>query len=584
MNETDLMQAVRSWIEDDPDPTTRAELQTLLDAGDTAELTERFRARLEFGTAGLRGLLGGGPNRMNRAVIRRVTAGLAGYLLETIPEVRERGVVVGRDARRLSPELAEDTASVLAAAGIPVHVFAEVAPTPLVAFAVTHLDAAAGIVVTASHNPPAYNGYKVYWENGAQIIPPHDKGISAAIDRVESASSVALMPIEEGLATGRVRAVAEAVGEAYLAGVLALQCQPRSTGSVRIVYTPMHGVGGRWVREALTRAGFEHFWMVPEQAAPDGEFPTVEFPNPEEPGAMDLALALGREKEADLILANDPDADRLAVILRDDAGEYRALTGNEIGILLGHYLLSENAPDGDLIVMSTIVSSTLLSKVAKRLGVDYAETLTGFKWIANKAIARKRERRQTFVFGFEEALGYTVGELVRDKDGLGAALVFADLARFLEAHGETVLDQLDGIYREYGVHVTAQHSETLPGAQGMATIRTIMESFRQQPPAAIGGDPILVFSDVLEGTRIVRATGESSRLDLPPSNVLVFELSRESRVILRPSGTEPKIKYYFETVEATGDDENLSAARGRAEARLQALRRAFIQEAERRSA
>ena len=359
-----VLDAAEAWRAADPDPTTVAELSALLArSGDPAaqtELHDRFAGALEFGTAGLRGVLGAGPNRMNRAVVRRTTAGLARYLLERVPEVKTRGVVVGRDGRRMSPEFADDAARVLAAHGIPALVFPTPVPTPLVAFATTHLAAAAAVMVTASHNPPEYNGYKVYWGNGAQIIPPHDQGIAAAIAAVEPAAEVRLAPADAAL----VRPLGEEVGRAWLEAILALRLHP-SPSALPIVYTAMHGVGGAWIERAFAEAGFGNLHPVPEQQQPDGAFPTVRFPNPEEPGALDLATALADRVGAKLVLANDPDADRLAVMARDGDGKLRALTGNEVGVLLGHYLLSQSSPLPDKpLVITTIVSSAQLSVIA----------------------------------------------------------------------------------------------------------------------------------------------------------------------------------------------------------------------------
>ncbi|RKX29002.1 MAG: phospho-sugar mutase, partial [Verrucomicrobia bacterium] len=367
----DLITIARTWLAEDPDPTTRAELQAILDAGDMSELGERFGTRLEFGTAGLRGVIGAGPNRMNRSLVRRVTAGLARYLLAEARDAAGRGVVVGYDGRRMSREFAEDTASVLAGAGIRVHRFQDVATTPLTAYAVTALDAAAGIVVTASHNPPEYNGYKVYWENGAQIIPPHDAGISKAIDRVGTLDSIDRVEPDDARAAELVLPVPDSVGEDYFRSVLDLQLHTDTPREFPIVYTPLHGVGGASVAEVFSRAGYTGFQIVPQQAEPDGEFPTVNFPNPEEPGAMDLARDLAATAGADLILANDPDADRLAVVVRDTDGALQPLTGNQIGTLLAHYLLTQGDTGGDRLVCTTIVSSGILHAMADKFGVAY---------------------------------------------------------------------------------------------------------------------------------------------------------------------------------------------------------------------
>ncbi len=565
----DLLERARAWRDGDPDPQTAAELQRFIEAEDVKELRERLDASLEFGTAGLRGVLGAGPNRMNRAVVRRTTAGLARYLLEQVPDVRQRGVVVGRDARKMSLEFARETACVLCAHGIPAHVFPDVVPTPVTAFAALRLNAAAAVMVTASHNPPEYNGYKVYWGNGAQIIPPHDHGIARAIAEAGPARDVPMMDREDARAAGLWRTVGPEMGAAYLEAILAERRNPRCAPELRIVYTAMHGVGGRWVEDAFLQAGFVALSKVHAQHDPDGDFPTVRFPNPEEPGAMDLALSLAEDEGAELILANDPDADRLAVGARDADGKLRMLTGNEVGVLLGHYLLTQT-PQARFagkkpLVVTTIVSSPQLGAIAKELGAASAQTLTGFKWIANAALSREAMGEEQFLFGYEEALGYTVGTVARDKDGVGAALVFADLAAWCHARGSSVLGYLEEISRRHGLYVAGQANFTFKGAEGAKTIARIMDGFRASPPSEVGGLRVIDSIDYLQGAR-----------GLPPSNVIAYELEGGSRITLRPSGTEPKIKYYLDLKETTGEGELMAAARARAERKLTALTDAFV--------
>ncbi|NVJ22661.1 phospho-sugar mutase [Myxococcus sp. AM011] len=565
MNDTGLRERAEAWRLADPDPVTAEELARLLAQGDLTELADRFAGDLEFGTAGLRGVLGAGPNRMNRAVVRRTTAGLARYLKEHVPDAATRGVVVGRDARKLSAELAEDTAAVLTAEGIPAHVFSPPVPTPLAAFACLHLNAAAAIMVTASHNPPEYNGYKVYWGNGAQIIPPHDTGIASAIARVEPANRVPLLTVAQAREQGLWRDIPDSLGEDYLRAILGLRVHKKGSDTLSIVYTAMHGVGGVWAERALRDAGFPRFTPVAEQQMPDGRFPTVRFPNPEEPGAMDLSRATAERVKADLVLANDPDADRLAVMAREADGGLRMLTGNEVGVLLGHYLLTQGTKRGRPYVVTTIVSSTQLGDIARSLGAAYDEVLTGFKWIANRALERERSEGLQFVFGYEEALGYTAGTVTRDKDGVGAALVMADLAAWCESRGTTVLGYLEEIQRQHGLYVGAQRNVTLPGAAGAQVIRGIMDAFRARPPSHVGTEAVRAVLDYQRGVN-----------GLPPSNVLALELEGGGRVTLRPSGTEPKIKYYFERKETPAAGEPLAQARARAEARLTSFIEAFI--------
>ncbi len=558
------------WAAEDPDPATRSEVETLLQARDAAAIRDRFRDRLRFGTAGIRGPLGAGPARMNRALVRRVTGGFAAYLLETVPDVRQRGIVVGRDARHGSAAFAEETRAVLNGAGIPVHWFPDPVPTPLCAYAVTALGSAGGVMITASHNPASDNGYKVYWSNGAQIIPPHDEGISREIDRIESLAEIAAEAPEAARSAGRLREIGPDLGRRYIEAVLDLCPHPEAPRDFGVVYTPMHGVGGVWVERAFREAGFDAWTPVPEQFEPDPDFPTVRFPNPEEPGALDLALALAGSRDAALLLANDPDADRLAVAVPGPEGAFVPLDGNEIGILLADYLL-ESGSGKDRLVMTTIVSSRLLSRMAEDRGVQYAEALTGFKWIANRSQTMHREQGTRFVFGFEEALGYTVGDLVGDKDGIGAALVLADLVAHARSEGRTVFDRLEAVYRRLGMHAHRQRSLTLPGEEGGRRIQALMDGFRSGPPTAIGGLAVTARWDLSKGTRTEVDPERVHPVDLPRSNVLVFELEGNSRVLVRPSGTEPKIKFYFEVARPMEAGESYSEAKQITEDRLSAL-------------
>jgi phosphomannomutase len=569
----DLLARASRWVQEDPDPETAAELGALIERGDLKELADRMAGPLEFGTAGLRGVLGAGESRMNRAVVLRTTAGLGAQLLASRPEVRREGVVVGYDGRRMSREFALDAARVLAAQGIPVHLFPALCPTPLVAFAVLDRKAAAGVMVTASHNPPEYNGYKVYGANGAQIVPPQDAEIAAAIAAVGPARGVPLADEQDARRAGLIRDVGADLIERYLTATLALQRDLRGRDLVRIVYTPLHGTGDRLARELLARAGFSRVWSVAEQQEPDGNFPTVAFPNPEEKGALDLAFALAAREDATLVLANDPDADRLAAAVPDGRGGFRQLTGNELGALLGEYVL-QHGEGARRLVVTTIVSSPMLKQIAAQLGVQYGEVLTGFKWITNLAMEREAAGSSSFAFGYEEALGYTVGTAVRDKDGLSAALVFAELAAAAAAEGRTVLDELERLGRTYGLFVSAQRNVTRKGAAGAAEIGAILDRLRSSTPRAIGGLAVRSLADVLRGVRVV--DGHEEPLGLPASNVLIFELEGGARVVARPSGTEPKIKYYFDLREQVQPGEPFPEARARAEARLASLIDGFL--------
>lgn len=589
MDFKDVIAKARAWADADPDAASRAEIEGLLSSVDPSktDLADRFAGVLEFGTAGLRGVIGAGPNRMNRAVVLRTTWGLARYLKETCgPDGSSRGVVIGYDGRRLSRELAEDTACTLAAAGIKAYLFEDVVPTPGLAFAVTHLGCAAGVMITASHNPPEYNGYKAYWGNGAQIIPPTDVGIAKAIEGAPSAKDVPRLSLDEAKAKGLVTIVGDKLETAYLAEVKKLSVRSDGDRSLAIVYTPMHGVGDKLARLAFDHAGFTNVVSVPEQQKPDGAFPTVEFPNPEEKGAMDLSFALARARKADLVIANDPDADRLAIALPSDASPtgYVQLTGNQVGVLLGHYILTGGLESmdkavrpsqGEPLVIASIVSSPMLGVVAKALGAQYDEVLTGFKWIANRALDRKKKSGDVFLFGFEEALGYTVGELVRDKDGISAAVIFAELTAVLLQKKTTVLAHLEGLYRRYGLFTSSQVNVTRKGAEGMQELRAIMQRLREKPPWKIGDHDVVTVRDYKEQV-ILAKDGTKKPLDLPKSDVLAFELASGSRVIARPSGTEPKAKFYFDVREPIEGSEPLASAESRASATMKKLSDAFV--------
>jgi len=562
-------EAAEQWLDEDPDPQTREQLKQLIakyDAGDQPardELREMFHGSLEFGTAGLRGILGPGPQRMNRVLVRKVTAGLAAYLHANVADIAKRGVLIGYDGRHNSRVFAEDTARVLAGAGIPALLAHRPWPTPTTAWAVVDRGCAAGVMVTASHNPPAYNGYKVYWGNGAQIIPPHDTGIAAAIAKIGRSDQLKMPELAAARRDKLVVDLDEELHDRYLTAAIALREKPLQDGaSLAIAFTPMHGVGARSTEPIFARTGYKNVHTVPSQREPDPDFPTVAFPNPEEKGAMDLVLELARKIDAQLVLANDPDADRLAVAVPDPASstKFRQLTGDQVGALFADYLF-EVGPKDQRMVATTIVSSQLLSYLAKAAGADYRETLTGFKWIGNAAMDYERTTGGRFVMGYEEALGYSIGPLVRDKDGVSACLIFADLVLWNRARGRSVLDHLDDIYRRVGLFVTEQVSITKPGSEGLAQIKQAMDRFRKQPPKDIAGHKVDQVADL--------AKGEGG---LPASDVLVFKLEGGRRVIMRPSGTEPKLKSYYEVRVPVAAGEAMDAARARGVAELAELR------------
>jgi phosphomannomutase len=557
----DVRQQAAAWMAADPDEQDRTELAALLaDDGPaaTAELADRFARRLSFGTAGLRGAVGAGPNRMNRATVTVASAGLAAWLLGRDAAAAEAGVVVGCDARHRSAEFAAQTARVLAGAGIRVHLLPSRQPTPLLAYAVRYFAAAAGVMITASHNPPGDNGYKLYLSDGAQIAPPADADVEAAIDAVWPPSAVPVAPAGSPL----ISQAGDEVGRAYLDAVCAeLGPAPASSAWLRLAYTPLHGVAGQLALRAFEQAGYPQPDLVAAQFDPDPDFPTVRFPNPEEPGALDLALAQARRSGADLVIANDPDGDRLAIAVPDPAapGGYRQLTGDQVGAILGSFLLDRAAADpavtvSEQLVVSTVVSGSLLSKIAAAAGAPYARTLTGFKWIVRAADLRADVR---FCYGYEEALGYAVTGAVRDKDGISAALAVLAVAATAWSSGRSLQDVYDDLEARHGVHVTAQLS-----VAAEATV-DVMSRLRAAPPGDLDGEPVVAVADYTGGW------------DLPSADMLGYQLAG-ARVVIRPSGTEPKIKAYLEVVEPT-TGRTLVTARQAADARISRLRAAVTE-------
>ncbi|MEZ9366752.1 phospho-sugar mutase [Vibrio sp. 10N.286.49.E11] len=558
------MQDAMNWLARDPDPRTREELQHLIDEGMHDELEDRFTQRLEFGTAGLRGKVGCGPNRMNRLVIQETATGLGHYLIEHVANATIRGVVVGYDGRLDSKQFAIDTASVLTALGIKVYLTSNVAATPIVAFGIEHFNAAAAVVVTASHNPPEYNGFKVYWENGAQIIPPHDAGIAAEID-IASTKPLPLMSLSDAETQGKLVWLTEGYYQTYRAAInqSPYVSDEIESANTTITYTAMHGVGAQMAEDLLHDSGFHKVFSVAEQREPDGNFPTVNFPNPEEKGAMDLVVNLAKSVDADIACANDPDADRFAVAVRTDDGSYKMLTGDQVGVLFAHYLLSKPHTKNQL-VGNSIVSSTLLEKVAQSHGATYFQTLTGFKWLANIGMQLENDQND-FLFAYEEALGYTIGTQVRDKDGLSAIVVFAQLVEELKSQGRTVWDLLAQISFEHGVHTNAQRSIALdPDSPSIGS------KLRAAQPKAINGVAISVIEDLQSSLRFVIG-GNTEAINLPASDVLIYHLEDGSRIIVRPSGTEPKVKVYYETVTKFEGTETYEDTRLRGEKYMEKL-------------
>ena len=557
--DVDVREQASAWIAGDLDEQDKAELIALLadeSPGAAAELADRFARRLSFGTAGLRGVVAAGPNRMNKATVTATTAALASWLIERDSRAADAGVVVGCDARHRSDEFAAQTARVLAGAGIRVHMLPGREPTPFLAYSIRHFKAAAGVMITASHNPAPDNGYKLYLSDGAQIVPPADTDIEAAIATIGPLAGIAVAPPDSPLITWH----GQEVTQAYLDAIIGeLGQAPASAAWLRFVYTPLHGVAGRLALRAFGQAGFAAPDVVDAQFEPDPDFPTVRFPNPEEPGALDLAMALARRSGADLVIANDPDGDRLAVAIpaASAPGGYRQLTGDQVGALLGAFLLSRLAadPGTDMarqLVVSTVVSGSLLAKITAAAGAQYAQTLTGFKWIVRAADLREDVR---FAFGYEEALGYAVTSAVRDKDGISAALAVLSLAAAGWSAGTSLQDAYDALEVAHGVHLTAQ--VTLP----TETTVEVMSRLRAATPGALAGERVTSVTDYSGGN------GE-----LPSADMLTFDLPG-ARVVIRPSGTEPKIKAYLEVVELVVG-RTLDAAREAAAEKIDQLRAA----------
>jgi phosphomannomutase len=564
-----LRHRAQEWAEGDPDPVTRDELLTLVAAADVDLLADLVGGGLTFGTAGLRGRIGPGPNRMNRAVVIRTTRGLVDPLLATDPTAAERGVVVAFDARHDSERFAQDVTAVVAAAGVRVHRFLTHQPTPIGAFAQKELGAAACVVVTASHNPPDDNGYKVYVEGAAQIVPPTDAAIAAAIAAVGPASEVPRVPDDQLASDPRIRVLGDELLDRYLAAIPAARPHPHPRAAatpLRIAYTPLHGVGRDMVLRALAEAGHTDVHVAPTQAEPDGAFPTVRFPNPEEPGALDAVLRLAADVDADLVLANDPDADRLAVAVPDGSGGFVPLSGNRIGVLLAEHCLSGIGRGVDLggatpLIVSSIVSTPMVASVAQAHGARSEVTLTGFKWICAAARVLEQEGHH-LVYGFEEALGSAVGGVVADKDGISAAVAFADLARGLAAEGRSVLDLLADLHRAHGLWVSHQSSVVHEGVEGARRIAEAMARIGDAPPSRIAGAEVLEVVDF--------RTGADQRPPWLAEHDLVAFTLAEGRVMIRPSGTEPKCKVYVDVramLEADATEEDLVAAERRLQVR-----------------
>ncbi len=546
----DYKEVYQEWLENPYfDEDTKAELQSI--AGNDQEIKERFYMDLEFGTAGLRGVIGAGTNRMNIYVVRKTTQGLANYILSVGKEAQ--GVAIAHDSRHMSPEFAQEAALCLAANGIKAYIFESLRPTPELSFAVRKLGCAAGINITASHNPPEYNGYKVYWEDGAQITPPHDTGIMAEVKKVTDYNNVKTMEKEAAVQAGMYEVIGQAIDDAYMEElkkqVLHMDAIQAESKNLKIVYTPLHGTGNIPARRILKELGFENVYVVKEQELPDGDFPTVSYPNPEAEEAFELGLKLAKEVDADLVLATDPDADRLGVRVKDKDGVYHDLTGNMSGCLLANYEISQKKAlyglpeDGALI--KTIVTTNLADAIAKGYGINLIEVLTGFKFIGQQILGFEKSGKGTYLFGFEESYGCLIGTYARDKDAIVATMALCEAAAYYKTQGKTLWDAMIDLYEEFGYYKDSIQSVTLKGIEGLQKIQDIMNTLREKPPVEIAGYQVTAVRDYKNDTITDVKTKAVKPTGLPASNVLYYELTDDAWLCVRPSGTEPKVKFYY---------------------------------------
>ena len=547
----DYMKIYQEWLSNPYfDEATKEELRAI--EGNENEIKERFYMDLEFGTAGLRGIIGAGINRMNIYVVRRATQGLANYIIKQ--GAANKGVAIAYDSRHMSPEFAMEAAMTLAANGIKAYKFESLRPTPELSSAVRELGCVAGINITASHNPPEYNGYKVYWEDGAQFTPPHDKGVTEEVLAIEDLSTVKTTDEASATAAGLYQVIGQEIDDKYIAQVKAQVVNQKAIDEMQdqitIVYTPLHGTGNIPARRVMKEIGFTHVYVVPEQELPNGDFPTVSYPNPEAKEAFELGLKLAKEKDADLVLATDPDADRLGVYVKDTkSGEYIPLTGNMSGSLLCEYVLSQKQAAGkipaDGQVVKSIVSTNLIDAVAKSYGAELIEVLTGFKWIGKQILKNETTGHGTYLFGMEESYGCLIGTYARDKDAISATAALCEAAAYYKQKGMTLWDAMIAMYEKYGYYKDAVKAIGLSGIEGLAKIQSIMETLRNNTPTEVGGYKVTSARDYKLDTIKNMATGEVKPTGLPSSNVLYYDLEDGAWICVRPSGTEPKIKFYF---------------------------------------
>jgi len=586
-----IQNRINEWLTEDYDEQTRAEIQALVDSNNEKELIERFYKDLDFGTGGLRGIIGTGTNRINIYTIAKVTQGLAKYILKQAPKAAEKGVVIAYDSRHMSPEFAMESALVLAGNNIKVYLFQSLRPTPLLSFAVRHFNATSGIVITASHNPKEYNGYKVYWEDGAQIVPPHDRNIINEVLRVTSMKQVSRLDKDTARKKGLLTLIGEDVDEAYYEKAMSLSINPevikQNSSDLKIVFTSLHGTGITLIPKLLDKMGFADIHIVESQKNPDPDFPTVVSPNPEESAALKLALADAKKIGADLILATDPDADRLGIALKDTDGKYVLFSGNQIGSILVYYILSQLKSKGSLpkngAIIKTIVTTELQRSISEKYEVECVDVLTGFKYIAEKirefelqgTVAKPFKR---FIVGGEESYGYLVGTYVRDKDAVIAAAMISEIAAYAKSQNTSIYEMMEDIYKEFGYYTELLKSITLKGKDGMDAIANIMKNLRKNPPKTLANMPVSYISDYQQSINFEPLKRQViGTLDLPESNVLTFHMQDESRITIRPSGTEPKIKIYIGSMKDCNGKE-LSTIKKYVQKKINKLLDAFMEE------
>jgi len=573
-----IKNTISTWTNPPFDTSTIDEINNLINKKDDKELNDRFYKQLEFGTGGLRGIIGAGTNRMNIYTVGMASQGLANYINSN--SNADNSVVIARDSRNMSEEFAKETASILCANGIKVYFFDEITPVPLASFAIRHLGSIAGVVITASHNPPEYNGYKVFWNNGAQVTPPHDKGIIDEVKKTDNIKSIKKTDFMGGVEKGIIRIIGDEITDEYLLNLESSVLREKKNDDLKIIYSPIHGTGYKIIPMILSHFGFSNTEIVKEQSTPDGNFPTVKYPNPEEKEALTMSLDLAEKNNADVVVATDPDSDRMGVAFRGNDGEFLLPNGNQIGTMLEYYILTrlkeENRLPANSAVIKTIVTTELQREIAESFNCSVYDVLTGFKWIASKMDEFENTGESKFVFGGEESFGYLPVDFVRDKDAVSSVYFFIEMTSWLKKKGMTPADFLDEIYLKYSLYYEELYSMTLKGMEGNERIRRIMKEFRKSPPESFADVKINKLSDYQSLTAKNMITGELSIItDLPDSNVLQFFLEDGSKITMRPSGTEPKIKFYFSVNKKVNID-NIDENRNKLKQKVKDLQKNFI--------